>query len=249
MALTHLRLGTSLRATGAMFNVDEKSVRNWRDELHRVLLAHGITLPGWMSRIASLADLAEYLRDPGDTRRPVVLIDGVEVPRNRPGASWDEQKTAYSGKSRRHVVKGTVVTVDHGNPVWFEANPNGEGRTHDITMLRTQTALLAVLATAWLVLADRGYQGLHDDIDPDRVATPVYRRRTKAQPEPHLTPEESLWNRDQAGLRIRVEHTIGAMKNWKAMRHHRRHPDHFDTVGRSIATLISILRPQPADID
>jgi hypothetical protein len=231
VALTYLRQGLALRPSGAIFGVDEKSVRNWRDELARLLLAHGIEVPG-RARIRSLEDLAEYLRD--DER--AVLVDGVEVPRPRPGGGWEAQRPAYSGKSKRHVVKGTVVTDEQGAPLWFEANPNGEGCTHDITMLRAQAGLLAVLGTAWLVLGDRGYQGLGHDIGADRVATPVFRRAGRT-----LSDEDRLYNRDQAGLRIKVEHAIGRIKVWRAMRDHRRPPGRFNETGRAIATLVSIL--------
>jgi hypothetical protein len=232
VALTHLRQGLALRPSGAIFGVDEKSVRNWRDELARLLLAHGIEVPG-RAPIRSLEDLAGYLRD--DER--AVLVDGVEVPRPRPGGGWEGQRSAYSGKSKRHVVKATVLTDEQGAPLWFEANPSGEGRTHDITMLRAQAGLLAVLGTAWLVLADRGYQGLGHDIGADRVATPVFRRSGRT-----LSDEDRLYNRDQAGLRIKVEHAIGHMKVWRAMRHHRRPPERFNETGRAIATLVSIFR-------
>ncbi|MBC7308143.1 MAG: transposase [Dietzia sp.] len=232
VALTHLRQGLALRPSGAIFGVDEKSVRNWRDELARLLLAHGIEVPG-RAPIRSLEDLAGYLRD--DER--AVLVDGVEVPRPRPGGGWEGQRSAYSGKSKRHVVKATVLTDEQGAPLWFEANPSGEGRTHDITMLRAQAGVLAVLGTAWLVLADRGYQGLGHDIGADRVATPVFRRAGRT-----LSDEDRLYNRDQAGLRIKVEHAIGHMKVWRAMRHHRRPPERFNETGRAIATLVSILR-------
>jgi DDE superfamily endonuclease len=232
VALAHLRLGLSLRATGSIFAVDEKSVRNWRDELQRLLAAHGIEVVG-RTPIRTLDELAEYLQ----SEDRAVLIDGVEVPRLRPGGGWEAQKPAWSGKSKDHVVKGTVVTDENGAVLWFEANPSGEGRTHDISMLRAQTQLLAAVAAAWLVLADRGYQGLGHDLGQDRVATPMYRSANRK-----LSDGDRIYNRDQASLRIRVEHTIGRMKTWRAMRHHRRSPDRFHDTGRAIATLVSILR-------
>jgi hypothetical protein len=72
--------------------------------------------------------------------------------------SWENQRPAWSGKSRRHAVEGTVVTDAAGHPVWFEANPSGEGRTQDLTMLRSGP-LLSVLAIVGItVLADLGSQ-------------------------------------------------------------------------------------------
>src|SRR4051794_41508258 len=44
VALSYLRLGTSLRETAAIFDIDEKSVRNWRDELEGLLVDHGVVV-------------------------------------------------------------------------------------------------------------------------------------------------------------------------------------------------------------
>ena len=232
VALTHLRQGLALRSSAAIFGVDEKSVRNWRDEIERLLTAHGCVPPGAVRPVRSLEDLTAYLAD--DER--AVIVDGVEVPRNRPGGGWDAQKSAYSGKSHRHVVKATVVTDEEGNPLWFEANPSGEGRTHDLGMLRSQTGLLAALGGAWAVLGDLGYLGLAHDIGEERVIIPEHRRGGRV-----LTDSDKIHNRDLAVLRVRVEHAIGRMKNWKAMRHHRRQPHLLNGTGRAALVLTSLL--------
>lgn len=54
VALTHLRQGTSLRATAKLLGVDEKSVRNWRDETVRLLAEHGCRPPGVRRAIRTL---------------------------------------------------------------------------------------------------------------------------------------------------------------------------------------------------
>ncbi|MGH9232515.1 MAG: transposase family protein [Acidimicrobiales bacterium] len=231
VALTHLRQGSSVRATAAIFGVHERSVRRWRDELERLLIAHGVQPPEGGEPIRTLGDLAAYLgaRDPQD----YVIVDGTDVPRPRP-VSWENQRPAWSGKSKRHAVKGTVVSDAAGNPVWFEANPSGEGRTQDLTMLRSG-ALLGVLALAGVsVLADLGYQGLGSLLTGE-VYTPRRRR-----PGRRLDRDDRIYNHAHAQARIRVEHGIARLKQWGALRHHRRPPAALDSTGKAITVLTSL---------
>lgn len=232
VALTHLRQGTSVRATAGFFDVHERSVRRWRDELERLLVAHGVVPPGAAKPVRTLHDLAEHLRaQPEDS---YVIVDGTDIPRPRPG-SWEAQRPAWSGKSKRHAIKATVLSDPDGNAVWFEANPTGEGRTQDITMLRSG-ALLGVLAIAGItVLGDLGYQGLGDSIAGD-VYTPRRRR-----PGRDLSVDDKRYNHALAQARIRVEHSIGRLKRWGALRHHRRPPHTLDRTGKALTVLGSIL--------
>ncbi len=74
-----------------------------------------------------------------------IAVDGTETGRSQP-TNYEAQKVAYSGKTKAHVVKASVVADDHRRPLWFAGNPSGEGRTHDIRMLRSQTELFTTLA-------------------------------------------------------------------------------------------------------
>jgi hypothetical protein len=232
VALTHLRQGSSVRATAGIFGVHERSVRRWRDELERLLVAHGVVPPGADVPVRTLHDLAAFLRaQPEDS---YVIVDGTDVPRPRPG-SWQAQRPAWSGKSKRHAIKATVLADPDGNALWFEANPTGEGRTQDIAVLRSG-ALLGVLAVAGItVLGDLGYQGLGAWTTGD-VYTPVRRRRG----HPHLDRDSRLYNHALAQARIRVEHSIAGLKRWGALRHHRRPPATLDRTGRAITVLSSL---------
>lgn len=235
VSLTHLRLGNSVRATASMFGVHERSVRRWRDELERLLVAHGVVPPGGGAPLRTLQELTGYLkgRDEGD----YVIIDGTDVARRRPG-SWDAQRPAWSAKAHRSAVKGTVVASPDGQALWFEANPTGEGRTQDIRMLRSG-ALLGVLALAGItVLADLGYEGLGKWTTGD-VYVPVRRRRHRR----HLDRDDKLYNHALAQARIRVEHSIAELKRWGAMRYHRRATETFDRTAKAITVLASIQRP------
>lgn len=231
IALTHLRQGSSLRATGAMFGVDEKSVRNWRDEVVRLLAAHGCRPPGVTRPIRTYEDLADYLDRHEDG---FVMIDGTEVRRWSP-KDWDAQRAAWSGKTRDHVVKGTIVADRKRRPLWFEPNPTDEGRTHDMGMLRAQATLLALLATSSaLVLADSGYQGLRTEIG-NRALLPWRKPRGADLPK-----GDRVANRALSSVRISVEHAIGRMKWWRTMSYWRRPADRFGDTAKAIATLASM---------
>lgn len=229
VALTHLRQGTSVRASAKIFEIHERSVRRYRDEVCRLLAAHGCQPPGATRPIRTLEDLRGYLDDV-----PMVMVDGTEVPRSMP-IDWAAQRAAWSGKTKDHVVKGTVVADASRRPLWFEANPTGEGRTHDVTMLRAQLGLFAVLTVIGAnVLVDKAYQGLWRELG-ERVVVP------------HLTPRGTTKTRAQrlreqhlSGQRMPVEHAVGRMKWWRELRYWRRPAERFDIVGKAIATLASI---------
>jgi hypothetical protein len=233
VVLTHLRQGSANRATAAIFGIHERSVRNWRDEIEALLGEHGFRPPGARRAIRTLEDLRAHLDGtPGEA----CMVDGTHVPTKMP-VDFDAQRAMFNGKDRDHVVKGTVVADAGRRPLWFEANPSNEGRTHDVTMLRAQLGLLAVLgATTATVLADRAYVGLKHDIDPAGLLTPWVKPRRG-----FLSAEDRDANHQLSSLRMPVEHAIGRMKWWRAMRYWRRPADRFQRGGKAIAVLASML--------
>lgn len=233
--MTMWRQNLTVRAAGEMFGVHERTIRRWRDSTEDVLLAHGFQPPGVAAPIRNVEDLVAYVEAEGVER---VAVDGTEVRRNSP-VDYQAQRAAYSGKTKDHVVKASVIADPSRRPLWFAANPSGEGRTHDITMLRAQTELLATLglitaAGVW-VLGDKAYQSLTNDIGLLAVvgsAKPRGRERSM---------ENRLYNRVLSSMRMPVEHAIGRLKWWKAMHYWRRPADRFDHSGRAIAILTSLI--------
>jgi len=229
VALTHLRRGTSVRASAKIFGIHERSVRRYRDEVCRLLAGHGGQPPGAARPIRTLEDLRDHLDEV-----PRVMVDGTEVPRSMP-IDWAAQRAAWSGKTKDHVVKGTVVADASRRPVWFEANPTGEGRTHDVTMLRAQLGLFAVLTLIGAdALVDNAYQGLWHELG-DRVVVPRLTTRGTTKTRAQRRLEQRL-----SGQRMPVEHAVGPMKWWRELRYWRRSADRFDVVGKAIAALASI---------
>jgi hypothetical protein len=234
VALSHLWTGLSTRRTAALFDIHEKSVRNYRDEIEELLVAHGVIAEGAPAPVRSLHDLVAHLKVIAERGDDYVILDGTHVPRYRPGGGWAQQRAAYSAKSHGHVVKATVVANSDGDPIWFEANPNGEGRTHDLAMLRSGALLGALAVAGVIVLGDLGYMGL-DKHTSGEVYTPV--RRPKGRK--HLDRDETIYNHSLAVARIHVEHSIAKLKVWGALRQHRRAPRCFERTGRSITVLNS----------
>jgi len=236
VALTHLRQGTSVRSTGQICGVHERSVRRYRDEIEELLSDHGFCPPGARQPIRTLEDLAVYLRE---LSAGMVLVDGTEVRRWSP-YPWEEQRAAWSGKSRDHVVKATVVADRGRRPVWVEANPSGEGRTNDIAMLRAQggllTALQAGVAAGTVVIADRGYPTLTRDLGADGAITPVYANKH----HPNIPPTDWDFNRKLSSERMPVEHAIGRMKWWRALTYWRRPVPAFARTIRAVAVLATL---------
>lgn len=234
VALTLLRLGTSVRATGDIFGIHERTVRNYRDEIEDLLCRHGFQPRGASQPIRTLDELKDYIEALPDGQ---VMLDATEVRRSSPGP-WEDQKKAYSGKSKAHVVKGTVISDGSRRPLWFEANPTGEGRTYDLTMLRTQQELLAILAllvaAGILVLVDKGYPGLDKELGSN-VITPYRKPRGK-----QLSKQAHRFNQAQSSMRMPVEHAIGRMKWWRALTYWRRNPHAFDQTGKAIGVLASL---------
>lgn len=101
-----------------------------------------------------------------------IAVDGTETRRSQP-SDYEAQKAPYSGETRAHAVKASAIADDRRRSLWFSANPSGEGRTHDIRMLRSQTGLLATLAAVaalgvW-VMGDTADERLAGEIGPFAV--------------------------------------------------------------------------------
>lgn len=233
--MTMWRQGLSVRATGELFGVHERTIRRWRDAIEDVFCTHGFQPVGVAEPIRTVEDLVAYVQANEVDR---VAVDGTETRRSQP-TDYQAQKAAYSGKTKAHVVKASVVADGRRRPLWFEANPTGEGRTHDIRMLRSQTRLFTTLgliaaAGVW-VMGDKAYESLSNDIGPMAVTGT---KKPRGRPR---SMENRFYNRVVSSMRMPVEHAIGRLKWWRAMTHWRRPAERFDHGGRAIAVLTSLL--------
>jgi hypothetical protein len=203
LALAHLREGVSLRGMARTLGIPATTLR---DNLNPVLAAFDQLEPVLPDGtvIADFDDIAWWCAQTGGT----VIVDGTEFAVARPG-DQAAQRPFYSGKRKAHTTKTIAVCDASSNLLW--ATPLVAGATHDLTALRDAN-LSAHLADSGLdVLADSGFQGLQHDVTAVELPT---RRRNKHQA---LTAVERFFNSVLASNRVRVEHAIGRLKQWRCL--------------------------------
>ncbi len=221
LVLTYLRLHIPQAAVAALYGATQSDVSR---ELRRLLPLIRAVLPSpavWRvgAQDAALAAAEQVAaEDLADGR---VLVDATEqrVARARDN---DVRKAHYSGKQKAFTLKTQFVTDgNHHIEAISEAVP---GAKHD-KKLSDELRTTDRLPTGCEVDADKGYQGLDQQVDLVTirdaatgaeqqiprltVKTPLKRAKGQA-----LTEEQQAFNRQLNAVRVRVEHCIGWVKNW-----------------------------------
>ncbi|MEU3605635.1 transposase family protein [Streptomyces sp. NPDC035033] len=182
-------------------------------------------------RLRSLAEVIDHLGASGQTG----IIDGTEIRVRRPAAGRKDREKFISGKNKQNAVKSMVVTDADGRLLFCSlAQP---ANCADITHAR-QLGLVKLLTDGPVVeiLADAGYQGLGAQTG-GRVVTPPHRKFKKDAPDWYEEMHERR-RKAHSSRRIRVEHGITHLKNWRALaRHHGRREHMTDTI-QAIAGLL-----------
>lgn len=203
LALAHLREGVSLRGMARMLGIPATTLR---DNINPVLAAFDQLEPVLPDGtiIDDFDDVAWWCAESGGT----VIVDGTEFGVARP-RDQAAQRPFYSGKKKAHTTKTIAVCDRDSNLLW--ATPLVAGATHDLAALRDAN-LPAHLAESDLeVLADSGFQGLQHDVPAVELPT---RRRHKAEA---LSAVERFFNSVLSANRVRVEHAIGRLKQWRCL--------------------------------
>jgi hypothetical protein len=159
--------------------------------------------------------LADLLADPP---RLAVLIDSFEQPIERP-KDRAKADTFYSGKKKRHTLK-VQVAVDEETGRFVDVSPSFPGPTSDMSVLKS-SGVLDRLPRGLGALGDLAYVGM-DKLSPG-VEAAAPRRKPRGKPRP---AEDIAYNRVFSRRRVKVEHSIGRMRRFKAVsevdRHHQR---------------------------
>ncbi len=155
-----------------------------------------------------------------------VIIDSFEQPVQRPKQDKQQEPKPrkrradayYSGKKKQHTLKSQVA-VDRADGTFVDVSYSVPGPTADLTLLQSSGLLqrLPPGVGAWGDLAYLGLQALH----PQGLgATPRRKPRGKERP-----PQDQAYNQAFARERVRVEHSIGRLRRYQALkqadRHHR----------------------------
>jgi hypothetical protein len=181
--------------------------------------------PGRQRR-KKLADLL------ADTPELAVIIDTFEQPIERP-KDRAQADTFYSGKKKRHTLK-VQVAVDEETGRLVEVSESFPGPTSDMSVLKS-SGVLGRLPEGVGILGDLAYVGM-DKLNPG-VKASAPRRKPRGKPRPE---EDIAYNREFSRRRVKVEHSIGRMRRFKAVsevdRHHQR--DHTRRVN-AVAGLVN----------
>ncbi|WP_254076091.1 transposase [Streptomyces sp. P3] len=229
--LVHLRHGVTHDVLACWFAVDRSTITRAIGELRPLLAARGCTVaPG--SRLRTLAEVVDYLGASGQTG----IIDGTEIRVRRPAAGRKDREKFISGKNKQNAVKSMVVTDADGRLLF--CSPVEPASCADITHAR-QLGLVRLLADGPFVevLADAGYQGLGAQTG-GRVVTPPHRKFKKNAPDWYEEMHERQ-RKAHSSRRIRVEHGIAHLKNWRALARHHGRREHMTDIIQAVAALLS----------
>ncbi|WP_145877983.1 MULTISPECIES: transposase family protein [unclassified Streptomyces] len=236
--LVHLRHGVTHDVLACWFGVDRSTITRAIGEVRPLLAQRGCTVTAGV-RLRTLAEVVEYLGVTGETG----IVDGTEIRVRRPAVGRKDRDKFISGKSKQNAVKAMVLTDGDGRVLF--CSPTTPGSCADITHAR-QLGLVRLLSDgpAVEILADAGYQGLGAQTG-GRVVTPPHRKFKKNAPDWY----EELHERQRkahSSRRIRVEHGIAHLKNWRALARHLGHREHTSDTVQAIAGLLS--QQQAADL-
>ncbi|WP_449488120.1 transposase family protein [Streptomyces purpurascens] len=225
------RHGATHDVLACWFGVDRSTITRAIGEVRPLLAERGCTVaPGL--RLRTLAEVIDHLGADGQTG----IVDGTEVRVRRPAAGRKDRDKFISGKNKQNAVKSMVVTDAEGRLLF--CSPAEAASCADITHAR-KLGLVKLLANgpAVEILADAGYQGLGAQTG-GRVITPPHRKFKKDPPEWYEEMHERQ-RKAHSSRRIRVEHGIGHLKNWRALARHHGRREHMSDIIQAIAELLS----------
>ncbi|MYQ92737.1 transposase [Streptomyces sp. SID4946] len=236
--LVHLRHAVTHDVLACWFGVERSTITRAIGEVRPLLAERGCTIgPG--VRLRTLAEVVDHLGASGKTG----IIDGTEIRVRRPAAGRKDRDKFISGKNKQNAVKTMVVTGGDGRVLF--CSPTKPGSCADITHAR-QLGLVKLLADGPVVeiLADAGYQGLGAQ-SGGRVVTPPHRKFKKDAPDWYEEMHERQ-RKAHSSRRIRVEHGIAHLKNWRALARHLGRREHMSDIVQAVAGLLS--HQQTADL-
>jgi hypothetical protein len=168
--------------------------------------------------------LARLAAASGHDRRRSWIVDGTLIPTR-------DHLCAARSKNYRWSCNAQVL-VQRTDLRVIATSAGGEGNRNDPIHYRG-SHIEALCKRHGRVLADGGYRGIPD------LVTPIFRSNRIVR--------DARWRRHRR-RRARVEHAIARLKDWRALRDHRRLGRHLDSTLKAIAALHNlriVLRDKP----
>jgi hypothetical protein len=231
--LVHLRHGVTHDVLACWFGVSRSTITRAVGEVRPLLAERGCTVDGGL-RLRTLADVITHLGASGQ----LGLLDATEVRVRRPVAHRAGRHRFVSGKARANTVKALVLTDPDGRLLF--CGQTCPGSIHDLTQVR-QAGLVELLALTpgVTLLADAGYQGLSAQTAGAVITPRPHRRKNQLPLFPAVAAAHEAERRAHSAQRIRAEHGISHLKNWRALSRHLGRREHLDTILPAVAGLVS----------
>lgn len=231
--LVHLRHGTTHDVLAAWFRVDRSTITRAVNEIRPLLAERGCRVEGG-ARLRTIADVVAYL----DAVPQTALMDATEIRVRRPTRHRAGRHQFISGKSRQNAMKALVITDAQGRVLFSGATARGS--TADITQARQAGV------TAWLehtvgveILTDAGYQGLGAQTFGQVITPTLKHHKKRLEKMPGIAGIRAAQRKQHARRRVRVEHGIAHLKNWRSLSRHLGRRGILDDTIRAIAGLLS----------
>ncbi|KAK4320932.1 hypothetical protein Pmani_008248 [Petrolisthes manimaculis] len=207
LTIIRLRMNKPTWETAIMFRIHDKEVSNMFITWINFLYFHFKDIDWWPSR-----DLVQYF-SPTDFRKKFsttrVIIDGTEIPLQKPKKPIAQQAT-YSTYKNRNTVKA-LIGVTPGGLISFVSDVFG-GATSD-RQICERSNLLNKVESGDSIMADKGFNVQDMFIDPNvEINIPeFFRKKTR------LSEKSVLKDRKIASKRVHVERLIGLAKTFKML--------------------------------
>lgn len=230
VTLVYLRHATTHDVLAAWFGVDRSTITRAIAELQPLLAERGCRVEQGQ-RLRTLAEVVSYLGEHSGS----AILDATEIRVRRPAVGAPVRDRFVSAKTRQNAIKTTILT-DRGGRLLF-CGVTRPGSVADITQARDAGLARLVHGTTDVqILADAGYQAMSSQTR-GQVITPPHRKFRNNPPawyEQAHTQQRKL----HSSRRIRVEHGIAHLKNWRSLTRHHGRREHLDTTIRAVAGLL-----------
>lgn len=128
------------------------------------------------------------------TETPLILIDVTERSHFRP-KNHSKQKKYYSGKTKRHAVKNTLISDSKRRVVFF--GRTFKGSSHDYKMFKQEFPSSQLRFSSVKIAVDLAYQGIQKDYP---LASSIFiphkkPKKSKANPNPSLIRKQKTQNK------------------------------------------------------
>ena len=207
LTLVRLRLNKPHWETAVLFKINEKEVRNIFITWINFLYYHFQDIDWWPSR-----SLVKYF-SPSDFRKKFpttrVIIDGTEIPLNKPKQPVAQQAT-YSTYKNRNTAK-VLIGITPGGLVSYVSEVYG-GSASD-RQICERSGLLNIMDSGDSIMADKGFnvQDLFIDSNVQVNIPEFFKSKTR------MSERSLIKDRKIASKRVHVERIIGLAKTFKIL--------------------------------